>query len=237
VHDRVKQREFVELGEHVFVQRRVARGRGRERERAELIAQLRLDVGVLRDPEERPEHGCRRRLMPGEGERRDLYNTSADAQAKQTQDRRASTSASSESRCAALSDKFTRTRSNSRSRTPASALPGAQHEWINGMLYPHRSLVLDSRSSGLALLDQLAPDTVFDQPHFSAMGLRARWDVLRTGQRAIERAARTRSRRGRLPRIWRSALQAYQQGGNERGAKTGEPGDVERRRREGLGWR
>jgi hypothetical protein len=53
-------------------------------------------------------------------------------------------------------------------RPPASALPVALHESVNGMLYPHRSL--DSHSSSLALLDQLAPDTVYDQLYFPAMG-------------------------------------------------------------------
>jgi hypothetical protein len=53
-HDRIEQRELVQRGERVRVERCVVRGGGRERERAKLGPQLRLDVRVLRELEERP---------------------------------------------------------------------------------------------------------------------------------------------------------------------------------------
>jgi hypothetical protein len=90
------------------------------------------------------------------------------------------------------------------------------------------------RSGGLALLDQVASDAVHDPAHLEPVTLRARRDVLRARQRAVERereralgAHDLRERGAQLVRVVRGARERV-----ERVAEAGEPDDVERRGRE-----
>jgi hypothetical protein len=71
-HDRVEERQLVERAQHVRVEGRVLRGGGGERQRVALGAEAGLSVRARGELEQDPREDGRRRLVPGEDERRDL---------------------------------------------------------------------------------------------------------------------------------------------------------------------